>query len=139
MLAANARDYLNLGVVAINRSGERTYWLGVVAWSTIDRTATDAGSARPGRLRLVYAKDSVELSPVAEGRVAVGLDRPEFAGPATRYSEDWYPLSVEQLRRLAEAPPSAVELLDADAQALSFQKWRARRKPMIEFLKATGL
>jgi len=139
MLAANARDYLNLGVVAINRSGDRTYWLGVVAWSTIDRIATDAGSARPGRLRLVNAKESIELSPVAEGRRAVGLDRPEFSGPGTRFSEDWYPLSVEQLRSLAEAPPSAVELLAADAQVLSFQKWRARRKPMVEFLKATGL
>jgi hypothetical protein len=139
MLAANARDYLNLGVVAINRSGDRTYWLGVVAWSTIDRTATDAGSARPGRLRLVYAKESIDLTPVEEGRRAVGLDRPEFTGPATRFSGDWYPLSVEQLRSLSEAPPSAVELLLAESQALKFEKWRVRRKPMTEFLKATGL
>jgi hypothetical protein len=139
MLAANARDYLNLGVVATNRSGDRTYWLGAVAWSTIDRTATGAGSTQPGRLRLVYAKDSIELTPVAGGRLAVGLDRPEFTGPGTRFTEDWYPLSIEQLRRLAESPPTAVDLLAADAQVLAFAKWRARRKPMIEFLKATGL
>ncbi len=139
MLAANARDYLNLGVVAINRSGERTYWLGVVAWSTIDRVATDDVKGFPGRIRLGRAAGSMELEPVAGGRQAVGLERPAFVGPATRFTEAWYRLSVEQLRRLSESPPSAVELQGPGPQLLVFVPWRVRRKPMAQFIEATGL
>jgi hypothetical protein len=139
MLAAHARDYLNVGVVETNRAGERAYWLGVVAWSTIDRR-TPAGSLEPpGRIRLVRAQAPIELVPVAAGRAAVGLDAPVFAGPAEAFSESWYSLSVEQLRQLAEAPPQAAELPGEEGQPVHYEKWHARKKPMTEFIKAVGL
>lgn len=139
LLAANARDYLNVGVVAINRAGQRTYWLGVVAWSTIDRVALQRASGEPGRIRLSRPDGSLELSPVEGGRKVVGLERPAFTSPASRFTESWYLVSVEQLRWLSESPPSAVELLEPEPEALVFGKWRARRKPMAEFIRAIGI
>jgi hypothetical protein len=139
MLAANARDYLNIGVVETNRAGERAYWLGVVAWSTIDRR-TPAGSIEPpGRIRLAHAQGPIELTPAAAGRAAVGLDAPVFAGAAESFAESWYSLSVEQLRQLGKTVPQAAELLGAEGQSVSYEKWRARKQPMTEFIKAVGL
>ena len=139
LLAANARDYLNVGVVAINRAGQRTYWLGVVAWSTIDRVPSQPGGGQPGRVRLGRPDGSLDLSPAAGGREAVGLERPAFTRPASRFTESWYVLSVDQLRWLSEMPPSVVELPEAEPQALVFEKWRVRRKPMAAFITAIGL
>jgi hypothetical protein len=139
MLAANARDYLNIGVVETNRAGQRAYWLAVVAWSTIDRRAPAGGPEPPGRIRLDHAKGPIELAPVATGRAAVGLDAPAFVGDAAEFAENWYALSVEQLRQLGEGPPQAVELLGAGGSPVSVEAWRARKKPMTEFLKAVGL
>lgn len=139
LLAANARDYLNVGVVAINRGGQRTYWLGVVAWSTIDRAAWQHASGQPGTVRLMSSAGSMELSPVDGGRKAVGLERPAFTRPASRFTESWYLLSAEQLRWLSQTPPSAVELPGPELQTLVFGEWRVRREPMAEFIAAIGI
>jgi hypothetical protein len=139
MLAAHARDYLNIGVVETNRAGERAYWLGVVAWSTIDRRVPTERNESPGRIRLQHAKGPIELAPEAGSRAQVGLDAPVFAGPAESFSESWYSLSAEQVRQLGEAPPQGAELLGADGQPIQYEEWHARKKPMVEFLKAVGL
>jgi hypothetical protein len=139
MLAAHARDYVNVGVVETNRAGERAYWLGVVAWSTIDRRTPREQIASPGRIRLLHAKGPIELTPAAGGRASVGLEAPAFAGPAEAFSESWYSLSAEQVRQLGAAPPQAVELVGAEGQTIPYEKWRARKRPMDEFMKAARL
>jgi hypothetical protein len=139
MLAAHARDYLNIGIVETNRAGDRAYWLGLVAWSTIDRRLPAGSGAPPGRVRLLRRDTPIELVPVAGGRDSVGLDDPVFAGPAQAYSESWYSLSVEQLRQLAEAPPQAVELWGEEEAPVRYEAWRVRQRPMTEFMNAVGL
>jgi hypothetical protein len=139
MLAANARDYLNIGVAEMNRAGERTYWLGVVAWSTIDRRSQAAGGAAPARILLQWSDSGIELAAAPGGRTAVGLSQPAFLGPAESFADAWYPLGVEQLRRLGESPPRAVLWIDAEGQTVAYLKWRARKQVLVEFLSAVGL
>jgi hypothetical protein len=139
MLAAHARDYLNIGIVETNRAGDRAYWLGLVAWSTIDRRMPAGSGAPPGRVRLLRRGTPIELVPAAGGRDSVGLDDPVFADPAQAYSESWYSLSVEQLRQLAEAPPQAVELRGEEEAPVRYEAWRVRQRPMTEFMNAVGL
>lgn len=141
MLAANARDYLNVGVMESNRMGERTYWLCVVSWSTIDRSPYAAASApaRPERIRLGWKDTFLELSPAAGGRAAAGLSAPAFTGPAERFADAWYPITSDDVLRLGAAVPATVALVTADGTGTTYDAWQAGPSAMTEFLKATGL
>lgn len=141
MLAANARDYLNVGVVETNRAGTRAYWLGVVSWSTIDRSplAADRAPARPERIRLEWSNDGLELSPAAGGRDAVGLTAPALTGPTQRYTEAWYPLAVEVVVRLGGAAPVGIALVGEGRQPTRYDPWQVNDAAMQELLRATGL
>lgn len=140
MLAAHARDYLNLGVLQTNRAGKRADWLGVVAWSTVDRSALPGRPSlvQPGTLRLSWPGSSVELQPATGGRKAVGLSEPAFVDPDGVYTEAWYSLSAEHLSRLAEGPPVTVSLVDEEGRLSTYQAWRARPEVLATFLEETG-
>lgn len=141
MLAANARDYLNVGVVETNRAGTRAYWLGVVSWSTIDRSvfAANPASGGPAKVRLGWPKSLLELSPAAGGRSAVGLSKPAFVQPGTQFEESWYALSTEQVVQLGRGAPIAVSLISEAGELTTYEGWEANPAVLVEFLKATGL
>jgi hypothetical protein len=139
-LAANARDYLNVGVVETNRAGLRGYWLGVVAWSTIDRTALSmpVPPVQPAKVRFDWSDDSIELEPAPAGRKALGASQPIFAGPQPAFQDAWYLLSAAQLSRLAKQPPKSISLIGEGQRVLLYQPWRVDRQAMVSFLEATG-
>lgn len=141
LLAANSRDYLNVGIVETNRSGTRAYWLGVVSWSTIDRgsIAEPAATGGPVKLRLSWAANDLELSAVAAGRSAVGLSEPAFVDPAASFTESWYRLSMSQLAQLGDGAPMTVLLVDDQGQSPTYWQWRVNPAAMSAFRKATGL
>jgi hypothetical protein len=140
MLAANARDYLNVGVIETNRSGRRAYWLGVVAWSTIDRSALPVPVApgRPGAIKLSWPQDTLELKPAAAGREAIGVSETIFAGPQPVQEDAWYALNSAQVSRLADSPPAAVSLVLDDGAVIVHQPWHVDRRALDQFLEATG-
>jgi len=139
MLAANARDYLSVGVVESNRAGSRAYWFGVFAWSTIDRSALPrpSPSARLPGIRLVWPDSTLELVPAGSAS-GPGLSEPVFVEPKAVVLEAWYPLSGEQLAQLGAATPIAIALIDETGQSTTYKKWQAHPGAMKEFLEATG-
>ncbi len=141
MLAANARDYLNLGVVETNRAGTRAYWLGIIAWSTIDRSvfSTPDEAAKPSKARLIWPSGTMELAPVTGGRSAVGLSEPVLVDPTVKFTETWYPLSTVQLAQLGAAAPASVAMIDENGRLSTYEQWNVHAAAMSEFLKAVGL
>jgi hypothetical protein len=140
MLAANTRDYVNVGLVQTNRAGQRAYWLGVVTWSTIDRSALGmpVQALKPGKLRFSWSDGSLELTPVPAGRKALGASEPIFTAPQPVFEEAWYMLNAAQLHRLAIGPPVTVSLSREDGNPLVYEAWRVDRRAMDQFLEATG-
>lgn len=141
MLAANARDYLHVGVVETNRAGTRAYWLGVVSWSTIDRSvfAAQPASGVPPKVRLSWPNSRLELSPLEGGRSAARLSAPAFVEPGTKFKESWYSLSTDQVVLLGGGAPVAVALIGEGGELSTYEAWDANPAVMLEFLKATGL
>ncbi len=139
-LAAHSRDYLNVGVVETNRTGQRAYWLGVVAWSTIDRSVLPAAQPPlvPTVVRFDWAEDSLELRAVPGGRGAVGSDEPIFAAPQPAFEDAWFALTTDQLARLAAHPPDTVTVLRDDGRALVYAPWRVSPAALSSLLEATG-
>jgi hypothetical protein len=140
MLAANARDYLSVGVVETNRAGIRAYWLGVIAWSTIDRSVLPAPAQAnlQAKVRLLWPSTNLELLPASNGRAAPGLTEPVFVEPQANFTEAWYPLSTAQLAQLGADAPIAVALINDAGQPTTYEVWQVRSAAMSEFLKATG-
>jgi hypothetical protein len=140
MLAANARDYLNVGVVETNRAGTRAYWLGIVAWTTIDRSGlgVPAPLVKPGRVTLTWPERSLELQPAAGGRAEVGTEKTLFAGPQPAHEDAWYRLTEAQLALLAKAPPSSVALVREDGTSVQHLPWDVNPAAMGQFVEATG-
>ncbi len=140
MLAANARDYLNVGVVETNRAGTRRYWLGVISWSTIDRSVLpDAGmTSRPARIRLQWPATSLELVPAAGGRSELGLSKPALVDPKVDFEEVWCALTTDQLALLGAGAPATVAIVDEAGQLTGYQAFRVRKAALTEFLEATG-
>ena len=140
MLAANARDYLNVGVVETNRAGKRDYWLGVVAWSTIDRSAlpVPVPLVKPGKLRLAWSGQSLDLLPAAGGLAEVGTQKSIFAGPQEVHEDAWYALTAAQLSALAKSPPATVGLVLDDGAVIVHEPWQVDRRAMDQFVEATG-
>jgi hypothetical protein len=140
MLAANARDYLNVGVVETNRAGTRAYWLGIVAWTTIDRSGlgVPAPLVKPARVTLTWPERSLELQPVAGGRAEVGTEKTLFAGPQPAHEDAWYRLTEAQLALAAKAPPSSVALVLEDGTSIRYLPWDVKGQAMEQFIEATG-
>lgn len=141
MLAANARDYLSVGVVETNRAGNRAYWLGVIAWSTIDRSVLPGTTtpAPPAKVRLLWPAAKLELLADSKGRSAPGLTEPVFVDKDMKFNESWYPLTITQLAQLGEDAPISVSLIGETGLLATYEPWRVDRAAMSEFVKATGL
>ena len=140
-IAANARDYLNVGVVETNRAGQRRYWLGVVAWSTIDRSAVPGQvvSLQPHRVKLGWIDGELELAPVSGGRQALGVNEPIFAPPQPDFREAWYLLSPAELEQLGQEPPQYFSLYREGDTPARYETWQVGRQSMKAFREATGL
>ena len=81
-LAANARDYVSLAPVEINRSGERRYyWFGFV-WSTIDRRVGGDPSWTPAdEFALLADGRPIRLQTAAGSLRELGIGRYPFSRP----------------------------------------------------------
>lgn len=118
-LAVNQRDYRSVGVVEVNRQGTRAYYLGVVAWSTVDRSGLPP-PAQPTRLRWA-GDDRPAREPVGRDAASIGLSSEPFHPPSGLLGESWYRLSAADVRALASVP-AWIELTDGD-DALRFDLW----------------
>lgn len=102
-LAANARDYIQLGPLEINRQGELRYYLWMSIWSTIDR-AGDLRWRQGFEVVHVFADGEpvdVELSAwnLARERAEVSF----YEKPVHGAVDAFYPVTLDQLRRIAAA------------------------------------
>ncbi|HUO81194.1 MAG TPA: hypothetical protein VMU00_13715 [Steroidobacteraceae bacterium] len=134
-LAANARDYLSLGVVEVDNMGARRHYLALVSWSTINRAHLGAASAPvPERIELTLGGQPRELAPVSHEPRSLGIGGTPFR-PASGYvGEAWYAVTPAELRALAAAPAGPIVLL-ADGVRVTYGWWRGDEAALREFVR----
>jgi hypothetical protein len=104
-LASSGRDYVYLAPLGISRSGERSWWLWLGVWSTVDRPARDATAAPLvlGSALLMADTEPMELDLQPAVLQASGMGRIPYATPV-RPAQEWLvPVTLSQLQRLARA------------------------------------
>jgi hypothetical protein len=104
-LASSGRDYVYLAPLLISSGGQRSCWLWLGVWSTIDRQVRDDG-AEPlglGALQIVADDEPMDLDLQSVDSRPVGVRRIPYATPVPPVQEFLVPVTRSQLRRLGRA------------------------------------
>lgn len=134
-LAANARDYLSVGVVEINNMGVRRHYLALVSWSTINRARAGVAPAPvPQHVEIACSGATLALDPASHEPRSLGIGGTPFR-PATGYvGESWYAVTPAQLRALAATLPESIALR-TDGAPVTYVPWRASPGALGEFVR----
>ena len=141
-LAANARDYISLTAVEVDRSGKlQTYLVGYI-WSTIDRRNHSAAPDQSGKpLDLLADGRQIQLVAVAEFPKDLQDQQKMLAPPASHVLRAAYPATRELLRYIAGsrslALSFALDSQDEDAERESYTPWGDGKKALIAFVART--
>lgn len=152
ILAANARDYVNLTTAEIDRSGHiQLYIIGYI-WSTIDRrhngTQEDL-TRRP--LEIAADGRVIRLTPDAEYPKDFLDDRQLLAPKWSQLQRAAYVVTREQLRHIAYSKQLSLSFAPAaagtgdpadeaadEAEREVYESWDDGRKALKSFVEATG-
>ncbi len=101
----NVRDYAELGVFEVNRSGRRQHYLGILLWSTVDRKPEQLAQLQSVFASItLWADDQpLVLRRVADMHDGVQVSTPVFDWPSPVVREAYYELNSAQLAALAAA------------------------------------
>jgi len=123
--AAYAKDYVYLGSLEVNRSGEFRYFLWLGIWKTMQ-------DARPGQTldgfeSIVVFADGEPLPLEVAGwtPAAVGASESVYIKPVATAAESYYLVTADQLRLMAEA--SDIRIQTGGAQAEVYELWDDQR------------
>lgn len=136
--AANARNFVSLGPLQVNRSGSYQYfiWLGI--WNTNHRVNETDG--RDGFDSIILFIDGEPLTLDVSGWTpeAIGASEPVYPQPVASAIDAYYRVTVDQIRLIAEA--EEVYLRTTGFSSRSFELWdeqTAAREGLKNFLAAT--
>lgn len=126
-LAVNARDYLSLGAIEVNRMGDYEHYLVVVAWSTIDRGRIRGMSSQP------VVPDQLQLR--LDGRtfkLAAGTepdpvrDRELYPTPSAASARRYFRVDAATLRAAAGAKVIQVRVDRGEDGTAVYMPWGNR-------------
>jgi hypothetical protein len=136
MRATNARDYVQVGTVEVNRAGARRYYLVLLFWSTIDRAAgeRDALDAELARSTLWADDRPIQLQRLPNGRMAAGVATAPYPAPAPATIESWYPVTLSEIRALAGATTLRL-VAQGGPVPRQYRPWQGNQQGFAGFLR----
>jgi hypothetical protein len=132
-LAVNARDYLSLFAVEINRAGRRTHhWFGYV-WSTIDKRRDDAAGSADHFVLMADGR-ALELRPEATSPREVGIATAPSDPPSRKAVAAIFAADPEVFDYVARASELRLQAIRND-QNEEYSPWRDGRAALAEFVQ----
>jgi len=126
-LAVNARDYLSLGVIEVNRMGDYEHFLVVVAWSTIDRGRIRGMSSRPEVAdHLVLRADGRTFKLAAGTEPDPVRDRELYPTPAAASARRYFRVDAPTLRAVVGAKTIQVRVDRGEDGTAVYNPWGTR-------------
>lgn len=137
-LAVNARDYLSLAPIEVNRAGTRTYyWFGYV-WSTIDRRDGEAIADRDDEWVLLADDRPIPLRPERQSLRELGIAELPLRRPVRTAVPLLFGTQPEILTFVAGASSFNAQLL-RDGLSEHFPPWHEARTALRNFVDHLGL
>lgn len=137
--AAYARNVVHLGPVEVNRSGEYRYFLWVGIWNTLQ--STESSLSRDGFETIIITVDSESMALDLAGWTPAAIDAsaPVYLRPVASASDAYYPLTIDQIRFIAEA--RSVTLRTTGSSPREYNLWSGQqgvRQAFLAFLDQVG-
>ncbi len=141
VLAANARDYVSLTALEVNRTGKRSYYLFGYSWSTIDRKNTAVGTEAAEAVLVLQADDrklTLKMSP--RELETAGLSRLPLPPPGPGARPILYPTDRPTLVYVGAARELSAELggSTTGTPAEPFRPWNGSTTDFSPFLDRTA-
>jgi hypothetical protein len=131
-LAVNARDYITLVPVEINRSGKRAcFWSGYL-WSTIDRRKRESWLAKGDELVLLADGRPMPLRNSTTTLRDQGVAEPITPSPARRAIAVLFAVNPEEIAYVSHASQVRIELLHAGTTE-TFTLWKGQPDTLSTF------
>jgi len=137
-LAVNARDYLTLAPLEINRTGHRAYFWSGYLWSTIDRRNREPILAPGDELVLVADGRPIHLRSAGTSLRDQGVGEPPTPMPLRTATPVLFASSPDVLAYVARADEVHVELIH-EGRSDSFPLWRDGRDALRAFVERLNL
>lgn len=133
--AAYARDFVHLGPVEVNRSGDYRYYLWLGIWNTMEDA--QAGPSRDGFESIIVFADGEPLPLEVAGWTiaAIGASEPVYLKPVASAADAYYAVTVDQIRLIAEA--ADVRIQATGARTRNYEAWddqKAAKAALQKFL-----
>lgn len=134
--AAHAKNFVSLGPLLVNRSGNYQYYLWLGIWNT--NQAPDIDERRDGFDSVVLFVDGEPLPLELSGWTpeSIGASEPVYAQPVASSLDAYYRVTADQIRLLANARD--VQLRTSGRVPRSFEPWddqAAARASLQRFLQ----
>lgn len=137
-LAVNARDYLTLAPLEINRTGHRAYFWSGYLWSTIDRRNREPILATGDELVLVADGRPIHLKSAGTSLRDQGVGEPPTRVPVRTAIPVLFASSPDVLAYVARAGEVHVELIH-EGRSDSFPLWKDERDALRAFVERLNL
>lgn len=129
--AAFARNYMHLGPIQVNRSGDYQYFLWLGVWNNMQ--TLDAAAHRDGLDSIAIFADGEPLMLEISGWTpdAIGTSEPVYVKPVATSTDAYYRVTADQIRLIAEA--TDIRLRTSGTRPREFQPWDGQLAVRNEF------
>jgi hypothetical protein len=129
--AVNARDYLTLVPVDVNRTGTHVQYFYAYSWTTVDKPA---GVEATGQFELIADGREIALTPAAKSPHALGFGATPVPPPSRTATTLIFPTTREVLRFVSQAHEVRV-LRTRDGLGERFDLWQDGRGAIVDLLQ----
>lgn len=119
--AANARDYLYLGPIEVNRMGSLGYFLWLCAWSTYDTNYAEPQAELFDSVVIYADGEPLLLDAAGVTPDAIGVSEAVYTKPVASAFEAYYPVTVDQIRLIANARD--LQLRTGGSRSMEYLPW----------------
>jgi hypothetical protein len=137
-LAANARDYITLTALEVNRAGKRSYFWFAYVWSTVDRRHTKQVLAPEDHLVLLADGRPIPLRAPANALRDLGVAQPPTRAPARTAVPMLFPAQPDEIAYVAYARELRIEVVRATDNE-PFLVWKDARDSLRELTERLNL
>jgi hypothetical protein len=134
-LAVNARDYISLTAIDVNRAGRHAlYWWGYT-WSTIDRRGDPGEAAAASDWVLVADGRQIALRATTQPPIELGISRPPSPLPVRDARQLLFVADAEDLEYLGSAAQLSLQSTDGSSV---FPLWKGAGNELKALLERLG-
>ena len=131
--AAHARNFVSIGPLEVNRSGQYQYFLWLGIWNTNHSASIDDHREGFDSILIFVDGEPLQLDVGGWTPEAIGASEPVYPKPVASAIDAYYPVTADQIRLIARS--SSIELRTTGFSPRTFEAWDEQTAARESFLQ----